>query len=73
MRVRSGASDLHGSAPDSSPLVLLVIDTINRLPQTGSQGVYLKQQLQDKLVEHKHYIEKYGEDMPEIRNWAWPA
>jgi xylulose-5-phosphate/fructose-6-phosphate phosphoketolase len=51
----------------------LVIDTINRLPQTGSQGVYLKQQLQDKLVEHKHYIEKYGEDMPEIRNWAWPA
>jgi xylulose-5-phosphate/fructose-6-phosphate phosphoketolase len=51
----------------------LVIDTINRLPQTGSQGVYLKQQLQDKLVEHKHYIERYGEDMPEIRNWAWPA
>jgi xylulose-5-phosphate/fructose-6-phosphate phosphoketolase len=51
----------------------LVIDTINRLPQTGSQGVYLKQQLQDKLVEHKHYIEKYGEDMPEVRNWAWSA
>jgi xylulose-5-phosphate/fructose-6-phosphate phosphoketolase len=51
----------------------LVIDAINRLPQTGSQGVYLKQQLQDKLVEHKHYIEKYGEDMPEVRNWAWPA
>jgi xylulose-5-phosphate/fructose-6-phosphate phosphoketolase len=51
----------------------LVIDTINRLPQTGSQGAYLKQQLQDKLVEHKHYIEKYGEDMPEIRNWAWSA
>ena len=49
----------------------LVIDTINRLPQTGSQGVYLKQQLQDKLIEHKHYIDKYGEDMPEIRNWTW--
>jgi len=51
----------------------LVIDTINRLPQTGSPGVYLKQQLQDKLVEHRHYIEKYGEDMPEIRHWAWPG
>ncbi|MGO8857154.1 MAG: phosphoketolase [Steroidobacteraceae bacterium] len=51
----------------------LVIDTIDRLPQTGSQGVYLKQQLQDKLIEHKHYIDKYGEDMPEIRNWVWPA
>jgi xylulose-5-phosphate/fructose-6-phosphate phosphoketolase len=51
----------------------LVIDTIDRLPQTGSQGVYLKQQLLDKLIEHKHYIDKYGEDMPEIRNWVWPT
>jgi xylulose-5-phosphate/fructose-6-phosphate phosphoketolase len=51
----------------------LVIDAINRLPQTGSQGVYLKQQLQDKLVEHKHYIENHGEDMPEIREWIWPG
>jgi xylulose-5-phosphate/fructose-6-phosphate phosphoketolase len=31
----------------------------------------LKQQLKDKLVEHKQYIEKYGEDLPEIRNWTW--
>jgi xylulose-5-phosphate/fructose-6-phosphate phosphoketolase len=51
----------------------LVIDAVNRLPQTGSQGVYLKQQLQDKLIEHKHYIEKFGEDMPEIRDWTWAA
>src|SRR6185436_10932301 len=29
IRVRSGAEDLHGSAPDSSPVVLLVIDAIN--------------------------------------------
>lgn len=29
MRVRSGAEDLHGNAPDSSPVVLLVIDAIN--------------------------------------------
>ncbi len=49
----------------------LVMDTIDRLPQTGGKGVYLKQQLRDKLVEHKQYIDKYGEDMPEIRNWQW--
>jgi xylulose-5-phosphate/fructose-6-phosphate phosphoketolase len=49
----------------------LVMDTIDRVPQTGSAGVYLKQQLQDKLVEHKQYIDRYGQDMPEVRNWRW--
>jgi xylulose-5-phosphate/fructose-6-phosphate phosphoketolase len=49
----------------------LVMDTIDRLPQTGDKGIYLKQLLKDKLVEHKQYINKYGQDMPEIRDWKW--
>ena len=50
----------------------LAIDAVNRLPQTGSRGDYLRQKLQDKLVEHKQYIDQFGEDMPEIKNWKWP-
>jgi xylulose-5-phosphate/fructose-6-phosphate phosphoketolase len=49
----------------------LVMDVIDRLPQTGEKGAALKLKLQDKLAEHRQYIERYGEDMPEIRNWKW--
>src|SRR5205814_1401883 len=38
----------------------LVIDAINRLPQTGDAGVHLKQQLKDKLPEHQDYIDING-------------
>jgi xylulose-5-phosphate/fructose-6-phosphate phosphoketolase len=49
----------------------LVMDTIDRLPQTGKKGQALKQQLKAKLIKHKQYIDKNGEDLPEIRNWKW--
>jgi xylulose-5-phosphate/fructose-6-phosphate phosphoketolase len=49
----------------------LVMDVIDRLPQTGDKGIYLKQRLKDKLIEHKQYIDRYGQDLPEIRNWKW--
>jgi xylulose-5-phosphate/fructose-6-phosphate phosphoketolase len=51
----------------------LVQDVIDRLPQLGTRGSYLKQQMADTLIKHKLYIDKHGEDMPEVRNWKWGA
>jgi xylulose-5-phosphate/fructose-6-phosphate phosphoketolase len=49
----------------------LVMDTIDRLRQTGDKDLYRKQQLKDKLIEHKQYIDTHGQDLPEIWSWKW--
>jgi xylulose-5-phosphate/fructose-6-phosphate phosphoketolase len=51
----------------------LVRDTIDRLPQLAGKADYIKQEMQDKLIAHKQYIYRYGQDMPEIRDWRWDA
>jgi xylulose-5-phosphate/fructose-6-phosphate phosphoketolase len=51
----------------------LAMDAIERLPQLGGKAAYVMQACRDKLIEHGQYIRKYGEDMPEIRNWTWKA
>ena len=49
----------------------LVSDVIDRVPQLATRAAYAKQAIRDKLLEHKQYIERYGADMPEIRDWQW--
>jgi xylulose-5-phosphate/fructose-6-phosphate phosphoketolase len=49
----------------------LVADVIDRVPKLGSNAAYAKQAIRDKLIEHNQYTRKYGEDLPEIREWKW--
>jgi xylulose-5-phosphate/fructose-6-phosphate phosphoketolase len=51
----------------------LVQDVINRLPQLAGRGDYLKEEMQNRLIEHRQYITRYGEDMPLVRDWRWHA
>lgn len=49
----------------------LVIDVMNRVPKMQAFAESIKNTMYAKLVEHKTYIETYGHDMPEIREWKW--
>jgi xylulose-5-phosphate/fructose-6-phosphate phosphoketolase len=51
----------------------LALDVIDRVPKLGYMAAYIGQAMREKLIEHKEYIARHGEDMPEIRNWTWPA
>jgi len=51
----------------------LASDVIDLVPTLGSAAAYAKQAFRDKLIEHRQYIVRYGDDMPEIRDWTWTA
>jgi xylulose-5-phosphate/fructose-6-phosphate phosphoketolase len=51
----------------------LVGDVIDRVPSLGSTAAYLKQEVRNKLIEHKLYTRETGKDLPEVSDWKWSA
>jgi xylulose-5-phosphate/fructose-6-phosphate phosphoketolase len=51
----------------------LVMDVIDRVPGLGDRAAWLRQKMVDNRVRHRAYVREHGEDLPEVRNWAWPA
>jgi xylulose-5-phosphate/fructose-6-phosphate phosphoketolase len=49
----------------------VVMGALDRLPKLGDAGERLRNLLAEKLRLHGVYIREHGEDMPEVRNWAW--
>ena len=50
-----------------------VADVADRVPELRFKAAHLKQFAHDKLLEHKQYIRRNGDDLPEVREWKWPA
>ncbi len=51
----------------------LVMDVIDRVPGLGQRAARVNQLMLDKRAEHHAYTREFGEDLPEVRNWVWPA
>lgn len=49
----------------------LVMDVIKRVPQLHKTGAHVTQKMGDKLIEHRQYINDYGDDLPEVSDWKW--
>jgi xylulose-5-phosphate/fructose-6-phosphate phosphoketolase len=47
-------------------------DVVARVPSLASEAPRFKLMMRDHLIEHKLYIARYGDDVPEIRDWRWP-
>jgi xylulose-5-phosphate/fructose-6-phosphate phosphoketolase len=49
----------------------LVIDVVERVPRLQSRAAGLIQQMREKLIAHRQYVNTWGDDMPEVKNWKW--
>jgi len=51
----------------------LVMDVIDRVPGLGTRAAHLRQRMADERVRHRAYTREVGDDMPDVRDWTWPA
>ena len=50
----------------------LAMDVVERVPRLRNLASHLQQHLRDKLVEHRLHVGRYGDDLPEVKDWQWP-
>ena len=51
----------------------LMSDGLGRIPRLANRMGYIQQTVRSKLLEHREYINRCGDDMPEITGWKWNA
>jgi xylulose-5-phosphate/fructose-6-phosphate phosphoketolase len=49
----------------------LFLDVVDRVLSLEPIAAHAHQEIRDKLVEHKEYVRRHGQDMPEILEWKW--
>jgi xylulose-5-phosphate/fructose-6-phosphate phosphoketolase len=51
----------------------LVMDVIDRVPGLGPRAAHVRQLMQDSRLRARQHTRDHGEDIPEVRDWRWPA
>jgi xylulose-5-phosphate/fructose-6-phosphate phosphoketolase len=49
----------------------LVSDVAERVSNLAPRAADLRQEMQHKRIEHREYIRRFGDDMPEVKDWTW--
>ena len=49
----------------------LVIDVVERVPRLQNRAADITQRMREKLIQHRQYVNTYGDDMPEVKDWKW--
>jgi xylulose-5-phosphate/fructose-6-phosphate phosphoketolase len=83
---RKGHANLHvrgykEEGTTTTPFDMTVLNDLDRfhlaeaaidlVPGLGAQPLAQVAGLRDKLIEHREYVRKYGQDLPEVRDWQW--
>jgi xylulose-5-phosphate/fructose-6-phosphate phosphoketolase len=51
----------------------LTLDAITRVPRLAAQRAAAQQWYSEEIQRHKLYVSENGDDLPEIKDWRWPA
>jgi len=50
----------------------LVMDVIDRVPGLGTRAAAIRQEMVDARAKARAYTRAAGDDLPQIKEWAWP-
>jgi xylulose-5-phosphate/fructose-6-phosphate phosphoketolase len=51
----------------------LAMDVLDRVPGLAAAHAGFRQELDDARLRARAYTREFGEDVPEVRDWRWPA
>jgi xylulose-5-phosphate/fructose-6-phosphate phosphoketolase len=49
----------------------LAADALERVPRLAGSTGHARQYIRDRLLDHRRYVSRHGEDLPDVHSWRW--